>query len=235
MAPLNFSRARLPFNGGPAAARGKIWIRPFDLLSLTTIFIVYPYVWAGFLRYQFGLKQALAERYAYPALFFYGILVGVMMVEVGREMGGIRGIRDIRWRILKGRIRVQNVIVGFFVILFVLQSVNFVKAAEKFTERTIKEKRYFQDLGRVMEKTNIVIDLPLPTYINQTSLTIKDVVPVMDEKKKIEMVTLDKNFCNEKVKESLKIDEVREFYEEQMRDEFVGKVLSKSRWERCKN
>ena len=108
-------------------------------------------------------------------------------------------------------------------------------SAEKFTERTRKEKKYFQDLGRVMEKTNIVIDLPLPTYINQTSLTIKDVVPVMDEKKKIEMVTLDKNFCNEKVKKSLVIKEVSEFYEEQVRDEYVGKVLSKSRWERCKN
>jgi len=144
-----------------------------------------------------------------------------------------RGIKWIRGKRLEDKIRVENMIIGFFMILSILQSINFAKAAEKFTERTRKEKKYFQDLGKVMENTNILIDLPLPSYINQTSLTIKDVVPVIDENKKVEMVPLDKNFCSKKVKKSLAIKEVRDFYEEQMRDEFVGKKFKRQWWKDC--
>ncbi len=166
MAYPKFLGARLPLRCGFAAARLKIWARPFDLLLFTSIFVIYPYVWAGFLRYQFGLKQALAERYAYPALFFFVILVALIVNYLVKEK----------------IIRSQKVFIVGAMVIFILQLYFFHQKAKIWEERPLRTKKYFEVLEEKVKRGRRIKDEPLPKFINQEFYSTYDLMPIFGKK-----------------------------------------------------
>ncbi len=196
----------------------RIKIKRQDKLLLITlsVFIFYPYVWAGFLRSHFGLKQALAERYAYPSLFFFSIFL-VMLLKQFMD---------------KGFIRSQKLIVIFALSIFTAQSILFMRNAFLFEDRPLKTKSYFDKLQEVFKKNEIVLDLPLPSYINQ-EYKISQVVKLFTGCLNVRFVLPDEDFCSAEFKKGLKDEEILIFYKEQTQDPEVAKVFSEDLLNKC--
>ena len=120
------------------------------LLSLS-ILIVYPYVWAGAIRYQFGIKQALAERYAYTPLFFSVILIGLLLKYF-----------------FDNKILTSLKTVFIFVsLILVFQIINFRKKAVEFEKLPLFTKKYIEELRLKIKNNGTIPDETLPSYINQ--------------------------------------------------------------------
>lgn len=180
-------------------------------------FVVYPYVWAGFLRAHFGLKQALAERYAYPSLFFLAILIALFCSYL--------------WK--KGIVRSQKVFIIFVIVIFLVQSIAYAKKVFIFTQRTREEKRYIEDYGYVLRHSSVVLDLPLPKVINQDYISTRDLAPLLVENNIPRFIKPKGDFCTKEFKNILRDDKVLSFYEEQAEEPFVGKKLDKNLLEKC--
>src|SRR3989338_2243043 len=133
-----------------------------QLLFSLSLLIVYPYIWAGAIRYQFGIKQALSERYAYPSLYFTVILIGVIL----------------NYFFAKKILSFYKIIIALISILLIFQTFNFYIKAVEFEKRPLLTKKYFSDLKKKLEKNDTVPDLPLPSYINQP-LTVSDLLPLI--------------------------------------------------------
>ncbi|OGG03589.1 hypothetical protein A2W14_03365 [Candidatus Gottesmanbacteria bacterium RBG_16_37_8] len=131
------------------------------LLSLS-VMIVYPYIWAGLIRYQFGIKQALSERYAYPSLFFTVILLAVLS----------------KYFLAKKKfISFKSAVLLIAVLLF-FQTYNFYRKAVEFEVRPLQTKQFINSLQEKLEAGQAVPDLPLPVFINQP-FTISDILPLI--------------------------------------------------------
>ena len=131
------------------------------LLSLTVL-IIYPYVWAGAIRYQFGIKQALAERYAYTPLFFSVILIGLLLKYLSDK------------KIFTN----YKIIFSTVFLIFILQIFNFYKKAVEFEIRPMQTKKYIEDLQIKIKNNMSIEDTPLPSYINQP-LKVSDLYPIL--------------------------------------------------------
>ncbi len=185
------------------------------ILIPVSIFVIYPYVWSGFLRYQFGLKQALAERYVYPSLFFFVILFCLLINYV-----------------LGKKLISRLVITIGIIILVVMQSLILYRNSLIYEERPIKEKQYFLTVSKILPQDFVFVDLPLPSYINQDYFTLKDFAVLVDNKRHPKFIK-PRDFCTPALKETLKNTEILYFYEEQARDPTVAKVFDKNKLEEC--
>lgn len=185
------------------------------LFIVLSVFIAYPYVWAGFLRYQFGLKQALAERYAYPSLFFFSLYLTLIIEELFRE----------------GILTSKKFMAILALLLLVLQSIVFVRNAQAFEVRPQKTQKYFSSLNQVVQKSTVVIDLPLPLYINQ-EYSISQLAPVL-RSPSLPKFSKPDAFCSEEFQKGLIVLDVKEFYEEQVRDPVVSRVFSRQALRKC--
>lgn len=175
-------------------------------------FIIYPYLWAGFLRYQFGLKQALAERYAYPSLFFFAIFLAVFVHILVKKKMHLR------------------IIIGIAMMLTLVQAGVFMKKAAIFEERPRQTKEYILKLQSILEKHNAVIDLPLPSFINQ-EYSIRDLAPLLTDNN-IEFVDPNQ-FCTGEIRQVLVDKNTHEFYLIESRDPIVSPVFSSEMLLRC--
>lgn len=186
-------------------------IKRQDKLVLITlsVFIFYPYVWAGFLRSHFGLKQALAERYAYPSLFFFSILLVMMVKQL----------------IDRGFIRSYKLIAVFALGMVTLQSLLFIRNAILFEERPLETKNYFGKLQEVFRKNEIILDLPLPSYINQ-EYRISQLATLFADSPNVRFILPNVDFCSAEFGKGLKDEKTLSFYKEQTRDPVVAKVFS---------
>lgn len=151
-------------------SREKVFLSRFFLLA---IFTIYPYVWAGFLRYQFGFKQALSERYAYPSLFFFVIIVALL----------------INYVLKKGIVRSQKLFIGLAFIIFIFQLYFFQISANKFEIRPNKTKKYFEHLESRLTNGENIKKEPLPKFIDQDFLTTEDLIPVLKKNKSLYFFT----------------------------------------------
>ena len=134
-------------------------------LSLS-ICIVYPYIWAGVIRYHFGIKQAMAERYAYTPLFFTVILISVLL----------------KYFFDKKILYSKNILAFLVFILLIFQTINFHKKAVEFEIRPLQTKKYIEDLRLAFEKKEAIVNSPLPFFINQP-LTVLDLLPLFGKNK----------------------------------------------------
>lgn len=196
----------------------KAKIRRQDKLLLITlsVFIFYPYAWAGFLRSHFGLKQALAERYAYPSLFFFSAFL-VMMIKQLMDRGFIRS---------------KKLIAVFALSLFILQSLLFVKNTILFEERPLKTRDYFNKLQTVLRKSTAVLDLPLPSYINQ-EYHISQLATLFVDYPSAKFILPNDTFCSAEFARELKDEEILSFYKEQTQDPVVAKIFSENLLNKC--
>ena len=187
------------------------------LLFITlSIFITYPYIWSGFLRSHFGLKQALAERYAYPSLFFFAILLTLIFYELlNRKL-----------------IRSKRLVILFAVTIIFFQSLFFVRNAKIFEERPGQTRDYFEKLTQVLINSSIVLDLPLPSYINQ-EYQISQLASVIKDSHLPKFISPDNQFCTQDFRIELKKPEILSFYLEQTRDPVVRAVFTKQSLMNC--
>lgn len=187
------------------------------LLAISlVIFMTFPYVWAGFLRSHFGLKQALAERYAYPSLFFFVIILVLL----------------IKYLIEQKKIRSVNFIIIYTVFLVVLQSVFFIRNADIFEIRPRQTKSYFLRLENILAKNGVLLDLPIPSYINQ-GFRISDIAPVINRKSKTIYINPQGNYCSENLKKSFADSDIIRFYNEQVNDPVIVKEFNKAAFLSC--
>lgn len=188
------------------------------LLVVLSIFVTYPYIWAGFLRFHFGLKQALAERYAYPSIFFFSILFAVIIQHL----------------INNGLIKSKKLLVIFAIILVSIQSIKFNRNAKTFEERPLQTKKYFNDLSGLLKTSKEVLDLPLPSYINQ-EYRISEIAEVVTNNRLPEFIPVNNEFCTSGFQKELKKSEVLNFYIENIRDKFIQKEISENDIRHCLN
>lgn len=186
------------------------------IVLLLLVMVVYPYLWAGILRAQFGLKQALAERYAYVSLFFFSILFSLLLSKLTRS----------------GYIRSKWVVTTFVASILVLQSFVFHLKSVDFEVRPQKTKKYMQELTEVVYTSDTVINLPLPSYVNQP-YRISDLVSVISNDKKHQFVEPEHFVCDNTTKELLRNNKIYEFYLTQSRDWEVKKKFSKEKLYEC--
>ena len=186
------------------------------IVLLLLVMVVYPYLWAGILRAQFGLKQALAERYAYVSLFFFSILFSYLLSKLTHE----------------GFIRSKWVVTTFVASILVLQSFVFHLKSVDFEVRPQKTKKYMEDLTEVVHASDTVINLPLPSYINQP-YHIKDLVPVITVENKYRFIDPKHFVCDNTTKEFLRNSKIYEFYLTQSSDWKVRKEFSKRALYEC--
>lgn len=194
----------------------KSKVRKATIASLI-VFIVYPYVWAGFLRYQFGLKQALAERYAYPSLFFLILLLAVLIGHFLKSA--------------KLFFRLGFIACGLALIFF--QARAFIIKAYEFEKRPLLTKVYFSEVEKVLKSSNPVLDLPLPSYINQP-YTISQLAPVLTDKEDIVYIDTGNFRCTGQLKEQLLKNEIYSFYKAQVQDGAVSRFLTPEDLQGCK-
>lgn len=180
------------------------------------IFITFPYLWAGFVRSHFGLKQALAERYAYPSLFFFVILF-VLLIKYLIEQKKIRSIKYI---------------IIYTVILVILQAVIFTRNADIFEIRPRKTRNYFSQLAKILAKDIMLLDLPLPSYINQ-EYRISDLAPVVNRQSKAVYVSPKGDYCTGSIKQTFTDNDIISFYNEQVIDSTVSKEFSREKLLSC--
>ena len=131
------------------------------ILSLS-ILILYPYVWAGSIRFHFGIKQALSERYAYTPLFFSLILIGIIL----------------KYFFDKKIIRSYKALSFFVLIILFFQIINFHKKAIEFEKRPMLTKKYIENLQSKIKNKESIPDKPLPEFINQP-LNVSDLYPIL--------------------------------------------------------
>jgi len=131
------------------------------LLSLPFL-IVYPYIWAGAVRFHFGIKQALAERYAYTPLFFTVILTGILL----------------KYFFAKKILNSNNILALMVFILLIFQTVVFHNKAVEFEKRPLQTEKYIDQLKLKIENNETLPDYPLPSYINQP-LKVPDLYPIL--------------------------------------------------------
>jgi hypothetical protein len=180
------------------------------------IFLTFPYLWAGFLRSHFGLKQALAERYAYPSLFFFVILFVLL----------------IKFLIEKKKIRSIKYIIIYIVILIIMQSAIFTNNADIFEIRPRKTRNYFFQLGRILAKEGVLLDLPLPSYINQ-EYRISDLAPLINRMSNTVFILPKGEYCTERVKQTFTDKDIIDFYYEQAVDSAVSKEFNREKLLLC--
>ncbi len=179
------------------------------LLLILSIFITYPYIWAGFLRSHFGLKQALAERYAYPSIFFFSILIAIIIQRLLNE------------RLIKSK----KLLVIFATVIVTIQSIIYIRNANIFEEKPLKTKKYFNQLTILFKSSLEVLDLPLPSYINQ-QYRISQLANVITKDKLPEFIKPDKFFCTERLRQELEKSNVMDFYISQTEDSFIKKEIN---------
>ncbi len=186
------------------------------LLLILSIFVTYPYIWAGFLRSHFGLKQALAERYAYPSIFFFTILIALV----------------IQCLINNGLIKSKILLFTFAIILVSIQSIIFIRNVKIFEERPILTKKYFNDLSGLLKSSEEVLDLPLPSYINQ-DYRISQIANVISGQRLPKFIPVDKGFCTLNFQKELNKRNVMTFYMTEIQDKTVQKEISEKDIEDC--
>lgn len=142
--------------------RKKVPKKLMILLLSLSVLIVYSYVWAGAIRYQFGIKQALAERYAYTPLFFTVILFGLLL----------------KYFFDKKILNSYKIISFSVLIILIFQIINFHKKAVEFEIRPLRTKKYIEDLKMRIKTGQQVKDGPLPEFINQP-LKVSDLYPIL--------------------------------------------------------
>ncbi|MBI5452432.1 hypothetical protein HY945_03140 [Candidatus Gottesmanbacteria bacterium] len=190
--------------------------RQYKLLLVTlSVFIFYPYVWSGFLRSHFGLKQALAERYVYPSLFFFSIFL-VMLIKQLMDRGFIRS---------------KKLIVVFALSIVIIQSLLFIRNTILFEERPLKTKDYFDKLQTVLRKSTAVLDLPLPSFINQEYKISQ--LAILPDFSKVRFVSPNYTFCTAEFIKEFEKKEISSFYKEQTQDPVIIKVFSEDLLNRC--
>ena len=143
------------------------------------VLMVYPYLWAGVLRAQFGLKQALAERYAYVSLFFFALLFSFLILR----------LRQLRL------LRSKRILVLFLTTILILQSAVFFLKAKDFEVRPKLTKLFFENISQVFAKSEVVINLPLPSYINQPYKNA-DLAPVLAKHKQFIYLEVEDFVCD---------------------------------------
>lgn len=227
---------------GGKREKGVKWEKA--LIGVFGLFTIYPYIWAGLIRYQFGLKQALAERYVYTALFFFVILLSLIikyysgyilkLFKLNTQNSKVKTkYHNSHFHEINIPYRIQKLfIIGVFVI-FVLQGMQFFIKAREFEKRPMMTKKYFRDYAAVLRDSLAVLELPLPSYINQDFLTTNDLAPVLVENKTQKFIKARGDFCTNEFNNSLKIPLVVSFYKEQVRDGSVARVLGKDKLEKC--
>lgn len=133
-----------------------------QLLISLIVLIFYPYIWAGIIRFHFGIKQALSERYAYTPLFFLIILMGFLLTYI-----------------LGKKIKLVHNFLGLTVfIILILQSLNFHQKAVDFEKKPLQTKKYIEYLSISFNQNNYLSDAPLPDFINQP-LKNSDLIPLL--------------------------------------------------------
>jgi len=188
------------------------------LLTTTCLFIIYPYIWAGFLRFQFGLKQALAERYAYPSLFFFSLLLAQL-------------IKNCSYKKFTSRL----LLLFITVILVTFQTIFFIRNAIIFEVKPGLTQKYFEKLAYVLENSSSVLDLPLPSYINQ-EFYLSDLAPlIIPEKFLPRFIKLDKKYCTTELKEIIKNPVILNFYYDQSKDPVVQRSFPETNLFECKS
>ena len=165
------------------------------------VLMVYPYLWAGVLRAQFGLKQALAERYAYVSLFFFALLFSFLILR----------LRQLRL------LRSKRILVLFLTTILILQSGVFFLKAKDFEVRPKLTKRFFEDISQVFAKSEVVINLPLPSYINQ-SYKNADLAPVLARHKQFIYLEVEDFVCDNTIRGYLTDNTIYQFYLLQSKD-----------------
>lgn len=132
------------------------------LLISIVVLIFYPYIWAGIIRFHFGIKQALSERYAYTPLFFSIILLGILLKYFFAK-----------------KIKLRNKFLAFAVfVILILQSFNFYKKAVEFEIKPLLTKKYIEYLSTNSNSDKYLNNAPLPDYINQP-LKNSDLIPLL--------------------------------------------------------
>lgn len=187
------------------------------LLIVCIIFVFYPYVWAGFLRYQFGLKQALAQRYAYPSLFFFILLLVLLLKSwCGKHLN-----------------RYKKIISLVAIMIITVQMIVFISNARQFEIIPLQTQRYFAQLQFLFETNTIILDLPIPSVFHQ-DYSISQLAPVLSSKKMV-FIKPDEQLCTDELRRSLQDKIVLDFYREQLGDERVLKVFSNKQFEECES
>lgn len=192
--------------------------REAKLLFLSLgVLIIYPYIWAGFVRYQFGLKQALAERYAYPSLFFF-CMVLVLIIKA----------------LLEDKRISKKIILLIVLLIFTFQNIMLWRNSVIFEKRPKLTKVYFTNLTSILASSEVVLSLPLPSYINQ-EYTISQLAPLLGEFPNIKFIDPKAgNFCSYSFARELSKPAVYDFYHNQLLDPVVEKVLSLNAIENCR-
>lgn len=114
----------------------------------------------------------------------------------------------------------------------ILQSVIFIRNADIFEIRPRKTKEYFVSLEKILAKDGVLLDLPLPSYINQ-GYRISDLAPVINGKSKIIYFNLQGDYCSENLKKSFNDPDIIKFYNEQVNDPVVVKEFNKITFLSC--
>lgn len=169
------------------------------------VMMVYPYLWAGVLRAQFGLKQALAERYAYVSLFFFALLFSFLISRL-RQTGYLRSKRMLTF---------------FLATILALQSGVFFLKAKDFEVRPELTKHFFENITRVFTKSAFIINLPLPSYINQPYKNV-DLAPVLARHKKLIYLEVEDFVCDNTMRGYLADKFIYQFYRMQSKDMGAG-------------
>lgn len=186
------------------------------IMLVLSVMIVYPYIWAGVLRVQFGLKQALAERYAYVSLFFFSILFSCLLSFLIRE----------------GFIRSKRILILLLATIMFLQSGVFFLKAKEFEVRPLLTKRYFEEISYVFTNSTVVINLPIPSYINQP-YKIADLVPVLAPAKKFTFVEPEELVCDNTIRSLLNDKFLTQFYRTQSKDWVVQQEFTTYEFRKC--
>ncbi len=186
-------------------------------LFIVSIFTLYPYIWAGFIRSHFGLKQALAERYAYPSIFFFIILLGLLIAPL--------------WMKWAEKIKL-HFIIGIVALIFFQWTSYHAKAIE-YAIRQKKERDYILTVEKVLSHTPVLLDLPLPSYINQTYFTLGDLLVIYDRSTTPKILPVSVKSCTNTLIHSIESPLVMRFYQEQFQDPLIQKQIDVQKLNRC--
>jgi len=100
----------------------------------------------------------------------------------------------------------------------------YTKKAESFTLRPRMEKKYVEEVKYLIDHSEVVLDLPLPSYINQ-EFRISDFAPVVKDNNLPKFIKPEGEFCTREFRDSLRDKKIWSFYREQSRDEKVKRKL----------
>ncbi len=196
-----------------------IWERKKAITKIVmplVILVFYPYVWSGFLRYQYGLKQALAERYAYPSIYFFVILLMMLVNNYYPK-------KDVSIK--------RTIVVAVVLYLFFQSHALFVNI-NKFGDKAVMTEKYMESIKYLSNNNADVLDLHVPSYINQPFF-ISDVSVLFDGNNKF---IPEKDFiCSSSWREILEDDKTYDIYMKMLDDPYLKNDEFRNLMELCKN